>query len=246
MQPAQSEEQTEAQVPKSQAKIVNELIENKDSICAWCFDVLKNELKNEKLDKAPPLIQSLHKSGFKIPFFVKWMKLNDVKDMGSYDYDAYELNGCIGCLNETDIMELRYYAVESALNDTRFYPITLKDFPSLIVTITYLFNFEKCAHVYDWVIGKHGIKISFVVNKRRYSSTFLPEVASQHNFDHQTTVKKLIRKANYRGEINDELLENIQVERYEGVSCSLTHVDYERGKRGEAGGSGGKQSGEAK
>ncbi|SBS86023.1 hypothetical protein POVCU2_0034780 [Plasmodium ovale curtisi] len=205
---------------------VSELIEEKNVICSWCFDILEHELKKKKFDYIPPVLQKLHKNGFKIPFFVKWMKLNDVKNMGSYDYDEYELKGCIGCLSEIDVYEIRYYALQSSLNDNRFYPITLNDLPYLIVTITYLFNFEECKHIYDWVIGKHGIKLNFTVNKRKYSSTFLPDVASQHNFDHKTTIKKLIRKANYRGEINDELLNIIQVERYEGVNCSLTYADY--------------------
>ncbi|SBS87998.1 conserved Plasmodium protein, unknown function [Plasmodium malariae] len=211
--------------------VVTELIEKKDIICSWCFDILKHELKREKYDYIPAVLEALHQKGFKIPFFVKWMKLNDMNDLGSYDYDAYELKGCIGCLSEIDILELHYYTLQSSLNDTRFDPITLKDLPYLIVTITYLFNFEECNHIYDWVIGKHGIKINFTVNKKKYSSTFLPDVASQHNFDHQTTIRKLIRKANYRGEINDELLKIIQVERYEGVNCSLTYTDYEKMKR---------------
>ncbi|GAW82234.1 hypothetical protein, conserved [Plasmodium gonderi] len=229
--PSISYEEKEEHIIKGEKEIVQELIENKDYICSWCFDVLKYELKNEKFDYIPPLLQSLHEKGFRIPLFVKWMKLNDVKDLGSYDYNAYELNGCIGCLNKIDILDMRHYALESSLNDKRFHPITLKNIPYLMVTITYLFNFEKCNHVYDWTIGKHGVSINFVVNKRKYSSTFLPEVAPQHNFDHKTTIKKLIRKANYKGEINDDLLKIIQVERYEGVSCSLTYTDYQKSKR---------------
>ncbi|CRG95057.1 conserved Plasmodium protein, unknown function [Plasmodium gallinaceum] len=208
--------------------IVSELVEKKDIICSWCFDILKHELKNEKFDYVPPILKKLHKKGVKIPFFVKWMKLIDIKDLGSYNCDLYDLKGCIGCLNDIDILQLYYYTLQSALNDTRFYPITLKDLPYLKVTITYLFNFEKCNHIYDWIIGKHGIKINFTINRKKYSSTFLPDVALQHNFDHKMTIRKLIRKANYKGEINDELLEKIQVERYEGISCSLTYQDYEK------------------
>ncbi|SOV24379.1 conserved protein, unknown function [Plasmodium sp. DRC-Itaito] len=210
--------------------VVDELIRRKDEICSWCFDILYYELKNEKYNYVPPLLLDLHKEGFKIPIFIKWMKLNDIKDMGSYDYDAYELKGCIGCLADVDILEISYYALQSSLHDTRFLPVTLKELPFLIVSITYLFNFEECKHVYDWVIGKHGIKINFTLNKKKYSATFLPEVAIQHNFNHETTVKKLIRKTNYRGEINQELLNIIQVERYQGISCSLTYQDYQKFK----------------
>ncbi|SCM08979.1 conserved Plasmodium protein, unknown function [Plasmodium chabaudi chabaudi] len=217
---------------QDKSEAVSKLVENKDIVCSWCFDTLKNKLENKKFNFVPPIIKSLHEKGFKIAFFVKWMKLNNVKDMGSYEYDAYDLKGCIGCLSEIDLLELQYYSLESSLNDTRFSPITLKDLPYLIVTITYIFNFEKCEHVYDWVIGKHGIKINFTINNRRYSSTFLPDVATEHNFDHKTTISHLIRKANYRGVINDDLLKIIQTERYQGVNCSLTYSDYEKVKQG--------------
>ncbi|KEG04920.1 hypothetical protein YYE_00495 [Plasmodium vinckei vinckei] len=217
---------------QDKSEAVSKLVENKDIVCSWCFDTLKNKLENKKFSFIPPIIKTLHEKGFKIAFFVKWMKLNNIKDMGSYEYDAYDLKGCIGCLSEIDLLELQYYSLESSLNDTRFNPITLRDLPYLIVTITYIFNFEKCEHVYDWVIGKHGIKINFTINNRRYSSTFLPDVATEHNFDHKTTISHLIRKANYRGVINDDLLKIIQTERYQGVNCSLTYSDYEKFKQG--------------
>ncbi|SCN27985.1 conserved Plasmodium protein, unknown function [Plasmodium berghei] len=218
-------------ISQDKSEVVSKLMENKNIVCSWCFDILKNKLENKKLNYVPPIIKTLHEKGFKIAFFVKWMKLNNVKDLGSYEYDAYDLKGCIGCLNEIDLTELQYYTLESSLNDTRFNPITLRDLPYLIVTITYIFNFEKCEHVYDWVIGKHGIKINFTINNKRYSSTFLPDVATEHNFDHKTTITHLIRKANYRGIINDELLNIIQTERYQGVNCSLTYSDYEKIKK---------------
>lgn len=47
---------------------------------------------------------------------------------------------------------------------------------------------------YDWVIGTHGIIIDFIHNKKKYNATFLPEVASENQWDHKTTLKHLIRK----------------------------------------------------
>ncbi|VWU52785.1 conserved protein, unknown function [Hepatocystis sp. ex Piliocolobus tephrosceles] len=210
------------------SKEVVKLIKNKNIICSWCFDILKHKLNNKEFYYVPNIIQKLHDENFKIPFFIKWMRLDNPKYLGSYNYDNYELKGCIGCLSKIDILDIQYYTLQSALHDTRFYSITLKDLPYLIVTITYLYNFEKCKHVHDWTIGRHGIIISFTVNRVKYSSTFLPEVALQHKYDHKTTLKKLIRKANYAGDIDDDLLKIIKVEKYEGTSCSLTYVDYEK------------------
>lgn len=203
------------------------LMKQKDTICSWCFDVLIHELEEKDYDYIPSVIKKLKKEGHNFAFFVKWMKLYNKRNLGSYDHNLYELKGCLGCLAENELTELKHYALQSALNDLRFEQIVLEDVPYLMLTITYIFNFEKCRHVYDWEIGKHGIKINFKVRGKSYSSTFLPDVASHHNFTHESTIKKLIRKAEFHGEITEELLNRIEIERYQGVSCSMTYTDYE-------------------
>lgn len=207
--------------------VVNILIKEKKSICSWCFDALIHELENRNYSYIPDVINKLKKQKINFAFFVKWMKLYDKKNLGSYDHNLYELKGCMGCLAKNELTEIKHYALQSALNDLRFEQIVLEDIPYLMVTITYIFNFEKCKHLYDWEIGKHGVKIYFKIRGKAHSATFLPDVALHHNFTHELTIKKLIRKANFYGEITEELLNLIEVERYQGVSCSLTYNDYE-------------------
>lgn len=210
-----------------EAEALEILMKEKDTICSWCFDVLIHELEEKDYTYTPAVIKKLKKQEKNFAFFVKWMKLYNKKNLGSYDHNLYELKGCIGCLSENELTELRHYALQSALNDLRFDQIVLEDVPYLMLTITYIFKFEKCQHVYDWEIGKHGIKIHFKVQGKNYSSTFLPDVALHHKFTHESTIRKLIRKANFHGEITEELLNKIEIERYQGVSCSMTYTDYE-------------------
>ena len=86
---------------------------------------------------------------------------------------------------------LKKYALTSALNDTRFDPITLKEVPELNVSVSLLVEFENGKDAYDWEVGKHGIEIFF----EDYSATFLPEVAAEENWTKQETIIHLIRKA---------------------------------------------------
>ena len=55
--------------------------------------------------------------------------------------------------------------------------------PSLGVAVSLLTQFEDMAHPMDWEVGKHGIEIDFRHGGRKYSGTFLPEVAEEQGWD---------------------------------------------------------------
>ena len=90
---------------------------------------------------------------------------------------------------------LKKYALTSALNDSRFDPISLKEVPALNCSVSLLVEFEKGKDALDWEIGKHGIEISFEDNDEEYSATFLPEVADEEKWSKEETLKHLVRKA---------------------------------------------------
>ena len=48
-------------------------------------------------------------------------------------------------------------------------------------SVSVLHSFEPAKDVMDWDVGSHGISISFVHNKKRYHSTYLPYVAQQQS-----------------------------------------------------------------
>ena len=90
---------------------------------------------------------------------------------------------------------LKKYALTSALNDSRFDPISLKEVPALNCSVSLLVEFEKAKDALDWEIGKHGIEIFFEDNDEEYSATFLPEVADEEKWSKEETLKHLVRKA---------------------------------------------------
>lgn len=58
-----------------------------------------------------------------------------------------------------------------------------------------------------------------------FSSTFLPEVAKEEDWDHKTTLKYLIRKAGYTGKI-DSVLEKVKVTRYQSLRIEMSYEEY--------------------
>lgn len=132
------------------------------------------------------------------------------------------LRGCIGCFNAAPLREqLRTYALAAAFEDSRFRSLEKRELSTLRCTVSVLFGFEPCARWDDWVIGKHGVRVSFM---GKYGSTFLPKVAEEMGYDHLTTLKQLALKAGYRGTVDEAfLLTQTKVTRYQ---VSLASVDY--------------------
>lgn len=51
----------------------------------------------------------------------------------------------------------------------------------------------------DWVLGTHGLRISFIHRGRRYGATYLPDVALEQGWTKEETVESLMRKAGWDG-----------------------------------------------
>lgn len=154
-------------------------IQSTQEHCAYCFDVLIAQLNKKPLPEFPSTLVNVSS-----PLFVTWMINKD------------ELRGCIGTFASKPLNQLlKKYALTSALSDSRFDPINLKEVPKLTCSVSLLIDFESDKDAYDWEIGKHGIEIFFEENGEDYSATFLPEVASEENWSKDETLKHLIRKS---------------------------------------------------
>ena len=129
------------------------------------------------------------------------------------------------------ILGLREYALTSALNDSRFSPISRDEYPSLSCAVSILTNFEPCSSFADWIVGRHGIRIEFV-NERgsRRSATYLPEVADEQGWNHIQTLDSLLRKGGYRATITADMRASVHVTRYQSEKLTLHYNDYIRAK----------------
>ncbi|CEF62094.1 AMMECR1 domain and AMMECR1 family and AMMECR1, N-terminal domain-containing protein [Strongyloides ratti] len=180
----------------------------------FCFDVIISHLKGIHNIPVPTCIPT-----DKFPLFVTW-KIGKEKD----------LRGCIGTFDrELSLRKgLKDYAMSSAFRDSRFNPITIKEIPDLHCSVSILTNFEWANNCYDWDIGTHGIRIEFVPpkSKREYSGVFLPEVMIEQEWDKETTLRYLVKKAGYNGPFNDDLCNTIKLERFQSQKVSRSYDDY--------------------
>ena len=68
--------------------------------------------------------------------------------------------------------------------------------------LSLLTNFKEIKDPENWVVGKHGIKISFKHKGQTYDSTFLPEVAEEEGWSVKQTMQELVTKSGYPGKYN--------------------------------------------
>ncbi|KAJ5574169.1 uncharacterized protein N7459_008596 [Penicillium hispanicum] len=126
------------------------------------------------------------------PLFVTWDTLSRSGHKS--------LRGCIGTFEAQDLATgLKSYALTSAFDDTRFSPIPKSLLPSLSCSLTLLGSFEPCTNAMDWILGTHGLRISFIHRGRRYGATYLPDVAVEQGWTKEETVESLMRKAGWDG-----------------------------------------------
>ena len=187
-------------------------------LCKYCFEVLESALSNKDIKKIP--FPEAFK-GKSFPLFVTWTLGKDK-----------ELRGCIGTFEESKLeKQLGKYALISAFEDDRFEePINKSELKNLNCEVSLLIKFEKVENVMDWEVGTHGIDIEFEDNKgNSFSSTFLPEVASDEGWDQRTTLKYLVQKAGYTGSL-DKIIKNIRLTRYQSIKKTISYNQYKKMK----------------
>ncbi|KAH7412586.1 AMMECR1 domain-containing protein [Cadophora sp. MPI-SDFR-AT-0126] len=160
------------------------------------------------------------------PLFVTW---NTVLP----DSSDRSLRGCIGTFEPQKLsVGLEQYTIISALQDTRFSPITTSELPSLEVSVTLLTDFEEAKDQLDWDLGVHGLKINFTAKNRRYGACYLPDVPVEQGWTKEETVISLMRKAGWTGR-RDKWREvaDFKATRFQGKAESLKWDEYVKWKK---------------
>lgn len=182
---------------------------NIKELCKYCFNVL--DAKLNKSVKSPNFPEEF--KNMKCPLFVTW-KIED------------DLRGCIGTFHSDDLEKiLPKYTLISALEDTRFDPISSKELQLLNVSVSLLTDFEEAKDCYDWEVGKHGIKLFY----KNYESTFLPEVASEQGWDQKTTLQYLLKKSGCKSNF-DNVSKDLKIVRYQSQKDTITLKEYNDNK----------------
>ncbi|MES1920435.1 AMME chromosomal region protein 1-like [Bonamia ostreae] len=185
---------------------------NNSNLNALCFDSILNYFDNShKID------DSLIKENSDNSLFVSWKNDSSKKK---------ELKGCTGTFQSKNLLHsLKSVSVRSAFFDSRFKPIQKKEIKHLLCEVSILSPFEKAKDFYDWKIGKHGILIVFKKDDNSYSATFLPDVIKEQGWNHEETIKNLIRKSNFGGSYKD-VWGDLQIFKYQSEKSSLNFDDY--------------------
>lgn len=108
------------------------------------------------------------------------------------------LRGCIGSILPTEplLQGVVRNAVNAAVNDPRFPPMTPEEEPEVAIEVSVLTPPTDVASWRDIVIGRDGI----ILAKGRARSVFLPQVAPEQGWTLEETLTHLALKAGLRGD----------------------------------------------
>jgi|ERR1712227_183477 len=181
-------------------------------MAVYAFDSLVNRLNNQN---RPPVPQQMPQQPF--PLFVTWK----ITSNG-------HLRGCIGCFDALYLPEgIHDYSLTAALNDSRFDPVRMTEVSGLSCTVSLLTNFEPAQDCYDWSLEKHGIRIKFYVNGRRFSATYLPHVATEQGWNQDQALDSLISKAGFKDRKSyKDVKKSLELERYQSQTVTLSYEQY--------------------
>lgn len=104
-----------------------------------------------------------------------------------------ELRGCIGRISaESPVYQtIQEMAIEAALNDPRFMPVTDKELNKIEIEISLLSELKRIKDINEIEVGKHGILIRQGFN----SGLLLPQVATEYNWSREEFLRHTCFKA---------------------------------------------------
>ncbi len=103
------------------------------------------------------------------------------------------LRGCIGRLiPEAPLGQLvGAMAIQSALNDTRFRPVTIDEVKDIEIELSVLTPMKSVPSAEDIVVGRDGV----LLQKGRAGAVFLPQVATEQGWSREEMLDQLCMKA---------------------------------------------------
>lgn len=104
-----------------------------------------------------------------------------------------ELRGCIGSLapSEPLYLSVHHNAVNAALHDYRFQPVSKEELPSISLDVSILSPIREIPSLEEFKLGQQGI----ILEKGMNRAVFLPEVALEQKWTREETLTHLALKA---------------------------------------------------
>lgn len=104
-----------------------------------------------------------------------------------------ELRGCIGYIEaQKPLVEtVEEAAMRAALDDYRFFPVTMEEVPRLEIEISVLSPLKCVDSVEEIVVGTHGL----IVESKNRRGLLLPQVPVEQGWDREVFLSQTCRKA---------------------------------------------------
>lgn len=104
-----------------------------------------------------------------------------------------DLRGCIGSIYAMAPLcqAVASSAVNAAVRDPRFYPVTGEELENLDIEISVMGPIEQISGAADIVVGRDGL----IVSRGRQAGLLLPQVATDFGWDAQTFLRQTCLKA---------------------------------------------------
>lgn len=150
-----------------------------------------NKKQQEKLLKIARKTLESYLTNKKIPEFeIKEEELNEKLGAFVTLRKNGNLRGCIGQIEPSDDplwQVVRRMAIEAATKDSRFPSVKAKELDEIEIEISVLSKPEKIKDPAKTVLGKHGV----IIRKGQQGGVFLPQVATENNWDLDTFMGEL-------------------------------------------------------
>lgn len=160
-----------------------------------------DNLKKELLDLARKTISAeFNGESVDIPITLKESSLSTEKNGVFVTLKKRgDLRGCIGTIIGTKpfLESMKEMALQSSFHDPRFPALTQEELEETEIEISILTVPHKVKSWKDITIGQDGI----ILNCNHRSALFLPQVATEQNWDIETTLSHLSLKAGLSPEI---------------------------------------------
>ncbi len=154
---------------------------------------IKSYLKDNPIGTAANILEAVKKPYFsneELPASLKRPRGVFVTLKNNHD-----LRGCIGFIPPLKPLyqAVMDNAVNSAVNDPRFDPMTLSEETQIDIEISVLSSLKRVKGYSDIVVGKHG---AYMVNGQS-EALFLPQVAPEQGWNREEMLSQLSLKATY-------------------------------------------------
>jgi AmmeMemoRadiSam system protein A len=156
------------------------------------FDLTAEE-KKELLKISRTTLETYLKTGQKPQWKAATLNLQEKRGAFVTLKKFSELRGCIGrIVADTPLYQvIADTAIDSAVNDPRFEPVSYNELKDLEIEISVLTPFEKVKQINEIEVGKHGL----LIRKGYHSGLLLPQVPSEYGWRRQEFLEHTCLKA---------------------------------------------------